>query len=119
VAKRVHVTRDVVFNERAQWDWSTSAEQEAEASDDTFRVEMDYTTTVHDALGAQIMPGSPGPASPARFVSKLQSPVHDVVEEAGDQGVEFATATGKHVIFLGVFKFLGTEEYNTDIFLGP
>jgi transposase InsO family protein len=59
VAKRVHVTRDVVFDEQAQWDWSRCAEQEAEAGDDIFRVEMEYMTAVLDAPGAQVMPRSP------------------------------------------------------------
>jgi hypothetical protein len=36
ITKRVHVTRDVVFDEQAQWDWSSSG-------DDVFTVE--YTTT--------------------------------------------------------------------------
>jgi hypothetical protein len=49
ITKRVHVTRDMVFYEQAQWDWGSSGDDgKPSAGDDVFTVE--YTTT--------------GPASP-------------------------------------------------------
>jgi hypothetical protein len=83
VSKRVHVTRDVVFDEQSQCDWSTSAEQELEAGGDTFRVEMEHTTTVHDAQGAPFMPGTLGSASLVGSVPPPQSPIHDAEEGIG------------------------------------
>jgi hypothetical protein len=91
VSKRVHVSRDVVFYEQSQWDWSISAEQESEAGGDTFRVEMEYTTMVHDAQGAPFMPGASGSISPVGSVPPPQTPIHDAEEGIGIQGMEFAT----------------------------
>jgi hypothetical protein len=68
-----------------------SVEQESKAGGDTFRVEMEYTTIVHDAQGAPFMTGTPRSANPVGSVSPTQSPIHDAVEEIGFQGVEFAT----------------------------
>ena len=43
ITKRVHVTRDVVFDEQAQWDWGTGGDDgEPGGGDDVFTVE--YTT---------------------------------------------------------------------------
>jgi hypothetical protein len=40
VAKSVHVTRDVVFDEQAQWDWGTSSDSSATGeNDDVFTKE--------------------------------------------------------------------------------
>ena len=40
--RRVHITRDVIFDEEAQWDWSHGEEAGAAAGnvDDTFTVEF-------------------------------------------------------------------------------
>ncbi|CAA6674417.1 unnamed protein product [Spirodela intermedia] len=47
--RRVHVTRDVVFDENAQWDWSSGAEQgDAGSHDDMFTLEY--------AVGNQVPP---------------------------------------------------------------
>jgi hypothetical protein len=44
ITKCVHVTRDVVFDEQAQWDWGSGSDDGKSASgDDVFMVE--YTTT--------------------------------------------------------------------------
>jgi hypothetical protein len=44
ITKRVHVTRDMVFDEHAQWDWGSGGDDgKAGSGDDVFTVE--YTTT--------------------------------------------------------------------------
>jgi hypothetical protein len=44
ITKRVHVTRDVVFDEQAQWDWGSCGDDgKPSGGDDVFTVE--YTTT--------------------------------------------------------------------------
>jgi hypothetical protein len=44
ITKRVHVTRDVVFDEQAQWDWGSGGDDgKPGGGDDVFTVE--YTTT--------------------------------------------------------------------------
>ncbi|CAA6672766.1 unnamed protein product [Spirodela intermedia] len=48
-ARRVHVTRDVVFDENAQWDWGSGAKQgDAGSHDDMFTLEY--------AVGNQVPP---------------------------------------------------------------
>jgi hypothetical protein len=39
----VHVTRDVVFDEQAQWDWGMEDQDTGDSVDDTFTVE--YTVS--------------------------------------------------------------------------
>ena len=40
ITKSVHVTRDVVFDEQAQWDWAASSSSSmADGDDDVFTVE--------------------------------------------------------------------------------
>jgi hypothetical protein len=44
ITKRVHVTRDVVFDEQAQWDWGSGGDDDKQGGGDhVFTVE--YTTT--------------------------------------------------------------------------
>jgi hypothetical protein len=51
VSKKVHVSRDVIFDESAQWDWSMQGEQgDSTEIDDTFSVEVEYTTVTPDGL---------------------------------------------------------------------
>jgi hypothetical protein len=51
ITKRVHVTRDVVFSEQAQWDWGSGGDDgKPGGGDDVFTVE--YTTTGPVALMA-------------------------------------------------------------------
>jgi hypothetical protein len=59
VAKKVHVSRDMVFDEQAQWSWSTEAESESAVGDDTFTVEMEYSTTVQGLPLGEDNPGAP------------------------------------------------------------
>jgi hypothetical protein len=65
LTRKVHVTRDAIFDEQAQWDWAQGGERGEDANTDTFSVEMEYTTTVLDEPAAVLPGGSPGLASPA------------------------------------------------------
>jgi hypothetical protein len=60
VARHVLVTRDVVFDEQAQWDWAQGGEQGEHGDTDMFSIEMEYMTTVLGAPGADEMNGAPG-----------------------------------------------------------
>lgn len=68
MTRRVHVTRDVVFDQDAQWDWTRSSEEHlgAEHGDDIFDVEL--ITINHGELGqdpgAMATPSS-APTTPA------------------------------------------------------
>jgi hypothetical protein len=64
LTRKVHVTRDVIFDEQAQWDWAQGGERGEDASTDTFYIEMEYTTTVLGEPAAVLPGGSPGLASP-------------------------------------------------------
>jgi hypothetical protein len=46
LTKKVHVIRDVVFAEQEQWNWSVDAGHEPADADDTFIVEMEYSTVL-------------------------------------------------------------------------
>jgi len=71
VARRVHITRDVIFDEEAQWDWSHGEEGGTAAGnvDDTFTVE--FTTRYapgdpEEMLGEEAAtPGTPPVATSA------------------------------------------------------
>ena len=53
--RRVHVTRDVVFNENAQWDWGSGAEQgDAGSHDDMFTLEYAVGNQVPSELDGTI-----------------------------------------------------------------
>jgi hypothetical protein len=41
---RMHVTRDIVFNELAQWDWG--AEEDRDGGDNTAPFEIEVITTI-------------------------------------------------------------------------
>jgi hypothetical protein len=57
VAKKVNVSRDMVFDEQAQWNWSSGGEPES--VDDSFTVEMEYSTTVQGVPLEEFNPGTP------------------------------------------------------------
>jgi hypothetical protein len=46
VAKKFHVSKDMVFDEQVQWNWSSGGEPELESVDDSFTVEMEYSKIV-------------------------------------------------------------------------
>jgi hypothetical protein len=66
IMKRVHVTRDVVFDEQAQWDWGLGGDDgKPGGGDDVFTVE--YTTTgsvapIADGADEALTEESPLPA---------------------------------------------------------
>jgi hypothetical protein len=57
VAKKVHVFRDMVFDEQARWNWSSGGEAELETVDDSFTVEMEYTMIVQGLSLEEFNPG--------------------------------------------------------------
>jgi hypothetical protein len=73
MSKKVHVSRETIFDEQAQWDWSKSGDRgETMGNDDMFKVDMEYSTVVQGAPVAADVPdgvvvqsphGSPVPAS--------------------------------------------------------
>jgi hypothetical protein len=64
VNKKVHVSRDIVFDEQASWDWSNGGERGKQLSDDTFTVEMEYSMVIQGVLGVEARAGAPMVVSP-------------------------------------------------------
>jgi hypothetical protein len=63
VTERVHVTRDVVFDEQDQWDWGTDGnDRELGGGDSVFMVE--YTTIDQIALETEVADEKPVEQSP-------------------------------------------------------
>jgi hypothetical protein len=79
VVRRVHITRDVVFDEDAQWDWAGSPKEHATNvhGDDIFRVEMmtiGYGGQTQDPSAAASTPSAPRtPASAPASISTEQA----------------------------------------------
>jgi hypothetical protein len=86
LTRKIHVTRDVIFDEQAQWDWAQGGERGEDASTDTFSIEMEYTTTVLGESAVVLPGGSPGLASPTSSPSPPpQSPPPSPVVVAGEE----------------------------------
>jgi hypothetical protein len=65
VTRKVHVSRDVGFDEQAEWDWNTGAERgEQIGDDDTFIMEMEFSMVTRGAPPADDRVGTPAAASP-------------------------------------------------------
>jgi hypothetical protein len=80
VLKKVHVSRDMIFDESAQWDWSMQGEQgDSTKIDDTFSVEMEYTTVAQDGLVE--IDGDRTPVGAASLGSPMGSPTLTPVAE--------------------------------------
>jgi hypothetical protein len=61
LTRKVHVSRDVIFEEQEQWDWSKGGDcGEAATNDDTFTVEVEYSTVIQEGF---LAPASPSPSS--------------------------------------------------------
>ena len=73
--RRVHGTRDVVFDEMVQWDWDADNELEESGGDDTFMVEMEYTTIIQASPVTESTVETPGASTPV--VSPSPSPFPD------------------------------------------
>jgi transposase InsO family protein len=59
VTHKVHVSRDVIFDEQAQWDWSKGGDRgEAVNNDDTFTVEVQYSTVTQGVPAADAVIGA-------------------------------------------------------------
>ncbi|CAA6675270.1 unnamed protein product [Spirodela intermedia] len=97
--RRVHVTRDVVFDENAQWDWGSGAEQgDAGSHDDMFTLEYAVGNQVPPELDGAIEvldDDAPGPepmSPPSVHYSGGAAPIED-----GGEEVEFATPPSVHI----------------------
>ncbi|CAA6656454.1 unnamed protein product [Spirodela intermedia] len=97
--RRVHVTRDVVFDENAQWDWGSGAEQgNAGSHDDMFTLEYAVGNQVPPELDGAIEvldDDAPGPelmSPPSVHSSGRAVPIED-----GGEEVEFATPPNVHI----------------------
>jgi hypothetical protein len=94
VTKKVHLSRDVIFDEQASWDWSIEGEHDKMISDDdTFIMEMEYSTVNQVVPVAVTNAGTPATASPIRSPEPLPrspTPAIDGVAGNGDQAVELA-----------------------------
>ncbi|CAA6669934.1 unnamed protein product [Spirodela intermedia] len=98
-ARRVHVTRDVVFDENAQWDWGSGAEQgDAGSHDDMFTLEYAVGNQVPSELDGAIEvldDDAPGPepmSPPSVHYSGGAAPIED-----GGEEVEFASPPSVHI----------------------
>jgi hypothetical protein len=64
VTERVHILRDVIFDEQVQWDWAQGGGRGEDVDTNTFSVEMEYTTTVLGVPVAEELVGALRPLSP-------------------------------------------------------
>ena len=72
VSKRVHVSRDVIFDEDARWTWEASGEAPASSS---FTVEYPmYSTTSGSKTPGSATPGSSGGVDPGTATPRTPSP---------------------------------------------
>jgi hypothetical protein len=76
VARKVHVSIDIVFDEQAEWDWNIGGEYGDQAGDDdTFITEMEYSMVTQGTAVANDRVGSPATAKPIGLPNHLhQSP---------------------------------------------
>jgi hypothetical protein len=93
VTKKVHVTRDIVFDEQAQWDRSAGGDRGEHDGDDTFTVEMEYSIVIQEEELVDAGPGSPDLAVAASPTPHALSPSPSSrgADEAGGQSVKLAT----------------------------
>jgi hypothetical protein len=80
VARRAHISHDVVFDEVAQWNWDKE-ELEDEYGDDLFSVEYLVMSTANMPQEGVVVdvPGSPVPPSPgakARYEDGMRKGQH-------------------------------------------
>jgi hypothetical protein len=79
ITKRVHVTRDMVFDEQGQWDWGSGGnDSKSGGGDDVFMVE--YTTTRSMAPmvdGADEAPTEESPLSAGASDAEVDDNVDD------------------------------------------
>jgi hypothetical protein len=64
VTERVHISRDVIFDEQVQWDWAQGGGRGEDVDTNTFSAEMEYTTTVLGVPMAEKLVGALRPLSP-------------------------------------------------------
>jgi hypothetical protein len=92
VTKKVHLSQDVIFDEQASWDWSIEGERGKMINgDDTFIMEMEYSTVNQVVPVAVANAGTPAAASPIRSPEPLPrsaTPAIDGAAGNGDQAVE-------------------------------
>jgi hypothetical protein len=88
VLRRVHITRDVVFDEDAQWDWAGSPEEHAANvhGDDIFRVEM---MTI--GYGGQTQDPSAAPSTPSAPRTPASAPTSISTERATPTDIQFVS----------------------------
>ncbi|CAA7399994.1 unnamed protein product [Spirodela intermedia] len=98
-ARRVHVTRDVVFDENAQWDWGSGAEQgDVGSHDDMFTLEYAVGNQVPPELDGAIEvldDDAPGP-EPMSPPSVHYSGGAASIEDGGEE-VEFTSPPSVHI----------------------
>jgi hypothetical protein len=87
ITKKVHVSRDVVFSEQEQWDWSKGGERGEDADNNgPFSVEMEYSTETWVVAIAYADAGSPevgsSPGSPLP-PPRSPTPIPLVADEVG------------------------------------
>jgi hypothetical protein len=97
VSKKVHVSRDIVFDEQASWNCSDGGEHSEQVNNDMFTVEMEYSTVIQGVPDAGAEAGAPAMMSPdgsPESLSRSPSPVQIGADGNGDQMVEPITPHG-------------------------
>jgi hypothetical protein len=97
VSKKVHVSRDIVFDEQASWNCSDGGEHGEQVNNDMFTVEMEYSTVIQGVPDAGAEAGAPAMMSPdgsPESLSRSPSPVQIGADGNGDQMVEPITPHG-------------------------
>jgi hypothetical protein len=94
LTKKVHVTRDVVFAEQEQWNWSVEAGHEPTDGDDTFTVETEYSTAVQGVPAGDHIPEAPEIGGMAGTPERAASPMPPLFSSAPVSAVESAAGVG-------------------------
>jgi hypothetical protein len=95
VVKSVHVTRDVVFNEQAQWDWGTGSDSsKAGDNDDVFTVE--YSVMTQAPLVVEDTGEAPRAAAVVSGDEQTPPPSPHAGGAPGAEVVEFASPPGEN-----------------------
>jgi hypothetical protein len=94
LTKKVHVTRDIVFAEQEQWNWSVEAGHEPAGGDDTLTVEMEYSTVVQGVSAGDHIPGAPEIGGMVGTPERAASPTPPLFSPAPVSAAESAAGVG-------------------------
>ena len=93
---RVHVSRDIVFDEAAQWDWDSDAEKKASDNHDVFTVEYAVKKQTPSELDGTHEVRNDDATGPEPMSPSVHSSRGTMENQRGGREVEFATPPSVH-----------------------